>query len=75
MREISKTEQAIKDCYSRVLSLEKKIESDKISDAKKDMMRRELLEVRKLLLMGQTFNMLRQNRVALHYNWYNYIYI
>ncbi|RZC38057.1 CCDC-167 domain containing protein [Asbolus verrucosus] len=48
MKEISKTEEAIKICYERVRSLEKKIEYD-ISAEKKDSIKKELSEVRKLL--------------------------
>ncbi|XP_044253130.1 uncharacterized protein LOC123004078 [Tribolium madens] len=54
MKEISKTEEAIKACYVRVQLLEKKIESDEIPNSKKNNMKKELLEVRKLLTTNET---------------------
>ncbi|CAH1366088.1 unnamed protein product [Tenebrio molitor] len=53
LKEISKTEEAIKQCYERVQLLENKIECDSLPKEKQMNMKKELSEVRKLLTTNE----------------------
>ncbi|KAK4877745.1 hypothetical protein RN001_010251 [Aquatica leii] len=53
MKEISKAEEEIKTCYARVSDLENKLNSDIISQQKRDIILHELNEVRKLLKINE----------------------
>ncbi|KAB0796677.1 hypothetical protein PPYR_10738 [Photinus pyralis] len=53
MKEITRSNEAIQDCYKRISELESKLASTALPNVKKEIISRELLEVRKLLITNE----------------------